>query len=127
MQNPENEDGFSIESALNKEGDMLPFGLYDPLREGKLTWICGEAPNDQGRTEITSVFCMDIGEGKTEKQVAILENIEQARWARDELLVNGWQKLKAPKMAFTITGKDGVKRAPTRKQRRHLERMLNDD
>lgn len=107
-----------IENPLN-QGDNLPFGYLNPETEGKLTWICNE--DAQGR--ITSVFIYDTGSG-TDKKVAYLKDIKEAIDFRDELIRNGWTKLKAPEIQITYPGDDGKERPLNRKQRRALQRKL---
>ena len=118
-------DGISIENTLNREGDVLPFGYFNPETEGKLTWICGEGPEQKGRkTDIVSVFAMDLGD-HTEKQVKILENMEQAIFMRDELIKNGWRKLIPPKIEFTVTNESGQASSLNRKQKRGLAKKID--
>ena len=116
--------GFSLEYAMNREGDVLPFGYFNPQTEGKLTWVCGEGPTEKGRVaDIVSVFAMDLGD-HTEKKVVILKDLAEARFMRDELVANGWKKLVAPKIAFTVTKEDGTQSSLNRKQKRGLEKKL---
>lgn len=84
-----------VESILNRPGDILPYGYYNPLLEGKLTWICGE--DEKGK--ITSVFCHKDGD-KVERQCRYLENINEAMKYRDELVKDGWGKIVPPKIEF---------------------------
>lgn len=115
--------GFTIENTLNAEGDVLPFGYFDPSTNGKLTWICSEGrPRADRPPDIISVFMMDFGSHK-EKKVTALENLEQARFFRDELVKNGWQKLIPPKIEFTM---DGSNRPLNRKQKRKLEKTIKN-
>lgn len=118
-------DGIFIENTLNREGDVLPFGYFNPQTDGKLTWICGEGPMDKNqKTNIVSVFAMDLGD-HTEKKVDILENMDQAKFMRDELVKNGWRKLVPPKIEFTVT-KNGEQRPLNRRQKRDLARKIQN-
>lgn len=133
MQNPEPKvyttgeegpGGFSLEYAMNREGDVLPFGYFNPQTEGKLTWVCGEGPTEKGRKpDIVSVYAMDLGD-HTEKKVALLKDLAEACFVRDELIKNGWKKLVAPKIAFTVSGGDGRQAPLNRKQKRGLEKKI---
>lgn len=106
------------ESILNKEDGTLPYAYFNPRLEGNLTWVCGK--DQEGR--ITSVFSMDKGTHK-DKECEYLPNIEKARWVREELIKDGWQKLKPPEVTFTFPGeKEG--RKLNRKQRRYLRRKV---
>jgi hypothetical protein len=111
-------DGFTIENTLNATEDALPFGLYNPETEGKLTWVCGEGTENK----IVSVFCMDLGD-HTERQEAILDDLEQARYMRKELIANGWKKLVTPTVNFTVTS-GGRSADMNRRQKRSLARKM---
>jgi len=105
-------------SILNRESGDLPFGYFHPQTEGKLTWIC----NYDAQGQITSVFSFqgDLGE---DRKCQYLESKEKAEFIRDELVKNGWQKVKPPKVTFTYPGqKEG--QPLTRKQRRYLQRKI---
>lgn len=115
----QSEGGFSVENTLNVDENKPPFGLFNPETEGKLTWICGYGPDEK---TIISMYCMDMGGGRNERQVSQLESLEQALYVRRELLANGWKLLRPPKVEFKVTNKDGMKVNPNRKQRRYLER-----
>lgn len=110
---------FSAESILNREDDSLPYAYYNPETEGKLTWICGQ--DAQGT--ITSVFCMDLGPEK-DKKCQYLENIEQARIIRRELIESGWKKLEPPKIEFRMPGEKNP-RPLTRKEKRFLKKKVD--
>lgn len=110
--------GFTVENTLNV-GDDLPFGMYNPDTEGKLTWICGLGP----KGDVVSVFAFDHG-NRTEKQVKLLENVEQARFFRDELVKNGWKQLVPPKINFTTTKEDGTTSEMNRSQKRALAKKM---
>lgn len=107
--------GFTIENVLNKDDNALPFGLFKPEMEGKLTWICDYGPEK----DIVSVFCMDFGD-HPEKEVRLLTDLDEAKFFRSELINDGWQKLVPPRIEFTMTGSDGKKRPLGRKQKRQL-------
>ena len=107
-----------IENPLNV-GDELPFGYMNPETEGKLTWIC----NKDAQGTVTSVFAFDTGSG-VEKKVSYLKDIDEAIQFRDELIRNGWTKIKPPKIEITYPGADGKERPLNRKQRRALQRKL---
>jgi hypothetical protein len=109
---------FTIENHLNRDENTLPFGLFDPQREGKLTWVCGTGTDGK----IISMYCMDMGDGTTERQISVLENVDQAKFVRTGLLDNGWKLLTPPKVEFKVVNKDGMRVDPSRKQRRFLER-----
>jgi hypothetical protein len=118
-------DGMVVENTLNREGDVLPFGYFNPQTDGKLTWICGEGPVQKDvNVNIVSVFAMDLGD-HTEKQVKILDNMEQALFMRDELVKNGWKKLVPPKIEFTVT-KNGEQRPLNRRQKRDLAKKVRN-
>ncbi len=93
------QNGIVIENTLNK-GDNLPFGYYDPLCEGKLTWTCNYGITGK---EIVSVFCMK--DDKIEKDVKYLNDLEEAKFCRAELIKNGWLPLKTPNINITVNGK----------------------
>lgn len=134
----EDPSGFTVENVMNKDDESLPFGYFCPATEGKVTWVCGYGPQKKNNvskshgnsetSDIVSVFSCDTGDG-TERQVKILENMDQAKYMRDELVKEGWQKLSAPKIEFTVT-KDGKKSTTmtsfNRKQKRALQRKLKN-
>lgn len=90
--------GFEVDAIINRPGNLLPFGLYNPETEGKLIWMCN---NGMEGTEIVSVFSMKE-EGKNDKDVKYLESMEQAIYMRDELLKNGWMPLVLPDIKFSF-------------------------
>jgi hypothetical protein len=115
--------GFTIENTLNGSDNSLPFGYFDPATNGKLTWICSEGrPRADRPPDIISLFMMDLGSHK-DKRVTVLENVDQARFFRDELVKNGWQKLIPPKIEFTMDGSD---KPLNRKQKRKLEKTIKN-
>ena len=106
------------ESILNRENGELPFAYFNPETEGKLVWICNRDP--EGR--ITSVFSYN-GPVQEDRRCHYLEAIENAIMIRDELVNNGWKKLKPPKITFTYPGqKEGT--SLNRKQRRYLQKQI---
>ena len=109
--------GVQIESILNKDDGSLPFGYFEPSQDGKLTWNCGY----DAYGKIISIFCFDFGSHK-DKKIAELPSINDAIYARDQLIAVGWRKLKAPEI--TVTYADGEKKALTRKQKRYLARKM---
>lgn len=114
----EDANGFTIENTLNV-GDNLPYGMYNPDTEGKLTWVCGLGP----KGDVVSVFAFDHGD-RTEKQVKLLKDEDEARFFRDELVKNGWRKLIPPKINFTTTKDDGTTSDMNRRQKRELARKM---
>jgi hypothetical protein len=86
-----------IENLLNRDGDQLPFGLYNPLTQGKLIWMC----NFDEENKITSVFNY-TGNEKPERKCTYLKNKEEAVFFRDTLIHEGWLPLKLPKIEFTM-------------------------
>lgn len=107
------------ESILNREGNKLPFGLYNPATEGKLTWMCGY---DQDQ-KITSVFCMDVGGGRKEKKSEYLKDLAEAKRYRDELVKNGWMEVTPPKVTFTYDGKE-ERTSLNRSQKRAMQKKM---
>jgi len=106
-----------INSILNPDDGKLPFGYYSPEMDGKVTWNCGTDQNG----DIISVFCYD-DRGNKDKKIAKLKNMEDAIYAKNELINAGWLKIKPPEI--TISHEDGSKKALTRKQKRHLKKNL---
>ncbi len=106
-----------VESLLNREDDSLPYAYFSPQSEGKVTWICG--PDAEGH--ITSIFCFKEGfDG--DKRCQYIKTIEEARYIRDELVKDGWQKLKAPTITFSYPGEKGKPSA--RKEKRFLQKEI---
>ncbi len=105
------------ESILNREGDILPFGYYNPDTDGKLIWMC----NEDAEGKITGVFSFDKGTNR-EKVCNYTKDLEEAKMIRDELVKNGWKKLEAPKISFSYSGSD---KPLNRKQKRYLKRKIN--
>jgi hypothetical protein len=65
---------------------------------------------------------MDLGPEK-DKKCQHLENIDQAKFIRDELIRNGWQKVKPPEISVKMP--DGEKRPLNRKEKRYLKRKVD--
>lgn len=95
--------GVTIETMLNRPGNVLPFGYYNPETEGKLIWMCNTGMEGD---EIVSVFLMRASPPEEEhRDVKYLESIQQAIYVRDELIKNGWLPLKLPEIKFQISDK----------------------
>ena len=107
-----------IESILNREDDSLPYAYFNPENEGKLTWIC----NYDAEGKITSVFCYDFGTHK-DRKIEYLPDMEKARYFREELIKNGWQKLVPPEVTFTFPG-EKEPRKMNRKEKRFLQKQV---
>lgn len=108
------------ESLFNRPDDSLPYAYFKPELEGKLTWICGEDDEEK----ITSVFSYrEENDSKPEKQCNYLPDIETARKVREELIKDGWQKLKPPEVLFTFPG-EKEPRPLNRSEKRKLERQI---
>jgi hypothetical protein len=105
------------ESILNREGDILPFGYYNPETDGKLVWMC----NEDAECKITGVFSFDKGTNR-ENVCKYMKDFAEAKSIRDELVKNGWKKLEAPKISFSYAGSD---KPLNRKQKRYLKRKIN--
>ena len=110
--------GIQLENMANREGNELPFALYSPESQGKVTWNCGY--DATGR--IISVFCFKDG-FETDKKSTLIETKTEAIQMRDELLKNGWKLLQPPKIEFTVPDEKGGTRPLNRKEKRALERM----
>ena len=93
--------GVIVDDILNRPGNILPFGFYNPSMEGKLVWMCN---NGLEGNEIVSVFSMKFENKKDERDVKYLESMEQALYMRDELIKNGWLPLKLPEIKFSFSG-----------------------
>ena len=112
----------TVDNPFNRDDDKLPYALFNPETEGKLTWICNYGSDGK---MIVGVFANDMGDGTTQKEVRQLEDAAQARYIRDELLENGWREITPPKVNFTSTGVDGKARPLNRKQKRYLARKVD--
>ena len=111
-------DSVRIENTLNREGDQLPFGYFNPASEGKVHWTCGEDQNGK----IVSVFQYDGPEGM-ERMPQFLENKQAAIEMRETLIESGWKKMKAPEVTFSFPGQK-EKQTLNRKQKRYLKKKL---
>ncbi len=110
--------GIKVENILNREGDQLPFGYFEPSQEGKIFWMCNR--DSEGR--VTSVFSYDGPDGK-EKKASYLETVEDAIFHRDELIKAGWLAMKSPEVCFKIKSSDGTE--VDKPLNRVLKRQLN--
>ncbi len=107
----------TVESVLNRDGDLLPFGLFDPLTEGKVTWNCGADAEEK----VTSVFKYeDPASGDCDKQCAYV-TYEDARGMRDKLVEDGWRKIVPPKV---VLRHPDTKRPLTRKEKRRAAKKI---
>ena len=106
----------NAESILNREGDIIPFGYYNPELDGKLIWMC----NEDAEGKITSVFSFDKGTNR-ENTCTYIKDIEEARMIREELIRHGWKKMETPKVSFSYAGSD---KPLNRKQKRYLKRKI---
>lgn len=115
----------NVEAAMpmNSEDGKMPYGLFDPNRQGKLKWICG--PDQDQR--ITSVFIGEEG-GKPQKMLKYLNDEAEARYFRDTLKECGWQPLRPPKLMIQLPGQepkpaDQLTRAEKRAIAKHAEKI----
>jgi hypothetical protein len=106
-----------INSILNPDDGKLPFGYYAPEMDGKVTWNCGTDQNG----DIISVFCHD-DQGNKDKKISKLKNMDDANYAKNELIKAGWLKIKPPEI--TVTYGDGSKKPASRKQKRSIKKNL---
>ena len=115
-----------IENVLNSDANQLPFGLFDPKTEGKLTWICGYGfeKNDAGELIIVGVFCYDDPVQGKQREEKVYDDIEMAKAVRDGLLEEGWRIIKPPKIRFTTTDQHGHQRVMSRKEIKKMNRTL---
>jgi hypothetical protein len=111
-------DGITIENTLNREDGSLPFGLYCPETNGKLTWICNMSQDNN----IVGVFNMDLSD-HAERMQAIYKDLAEAIFVKDELIKSGWQLVKPPKIEFTVGG-DG--KPLNRRERRELSKKIKE-
>lgn len=109
---------FQVTSLLNRDGDILPFGYFNPKSEGKIFWMCDY---DQDR-KITSIIQYDY-EGQKGRKIEYLENMEKALYYRDEFVKDGWKKIVPPKVEFTM--EDG--RPLNRQEKRFLAKKMKQD
>lgn len=87
-------DQIKVENTLNRPGDILPYGYFNPQTEGKLIWICNYGINGD---EIVSVFTM-VEETGSQKDIKYLADLDQAKYVRDELIKHGWKPYIPPKI-----------------------------
>jgi len=114
-------DKFAVDNFMNRPSGELPWGLFNPQTEGKLTWNCG---ND-AQGQIVEVYSYkDASTGQNEKRTNILKDMDEATYHKTELENNGWRKLVPPKIELTMPDEKGVERPLTRAQRRYLERQI---
>ena len=109
------QNGMTIENTLNKADGSLPFGLFNPQLEGKLTWICGVSQENK----IIGVFNMDLGD-RTERETREYNDQTDAEFVRDGLKESGWQILVPPRIEFTVDGDKPL----NRKERRDLSKKI---
>ena len=110
-------DQCQVESLLNREGDQLPFGFFNPASEGKVTWNCGKDP--EGR--ITSVFGYNVSSAAGDRRVQYI-TMEQALDIRQQLIEAGWQKIVPPEVTFRYPGLGD--RPLTRKEKKLIQRRV---
>src|SRR5208282_5804479 len=111
------QNGMTIENTLNKADGSLPFGLFNPQLEGKLTWICGISQEHK----IVGVFNMDLGD-RSERETREYTDQAEAEVVRDGLKTSGWQILVPPRIEFTVDGD----RPLNRKERRELSKKIKE-
>mgnify|MGYP003417869368 CR=1 FL=1 len=104
-----------VKNVINSESGEMPWGLYHPQSEGKLTWTCG--PDAEGK--ITSVYCCE-----NERDASYISE-ERAREIKKGLEDAGWKKLVPPKIKFTIPDEKGRERPLNRKEQRYIERKIS--
>lgn len=121
-------DNIELDTVFNKDDDSLPYGYFKargknfPSKDvGKLIWMC----NYDTKDKITSVFLW-TGDGKREKKVDYLSNIDEARLMRQQLIEDGWEKLKDPKISFSYenNGNKVEKTALNRREKRRLQKEI---
>ena len=117
--------GVMVDNTLNRPGDILPFGLYNPETEGKLIWMCNYGIEG---SEIVSVYAMrgtgntssdgdnNINPAKDEKDIKYLASLDEARYVRDELIKSGWLPLKLPEIKFSISSDASKKKTGSYKK-----------
>ena len=107
-----------VESILNPQDGKLPFALYSPQTDGKVTWHCGY----DHEHKIIAAFCYDDpGTGK-DKKIAVLKSMKEAIDMRDLLIKEGWEPLKPPEI--TVKQGDGTEKPINRKQKRYLSKEI---
>lgn len=110
-----------VENILNRDGDILPYGYFNPATEGRLNWMCGR----DSTNKITSVFCFEHADGHREKSCKYLDTEIEAKHMRDELIKDGWNKIVPPKIEFTMPDDDGNQKPLNRTQRRAIIREMS--
>jgi len=119
--------GIEVETIFNTEDDTLPYGYFKARggnfpaeMVGKLVWMC----NYDAEERITSVFLF-AGGPKKEKKVDILPDMDAARMMRQNLVDDGWEKLKDPKITFSYAGDEKTEKDKlNRRDRRFLQKKL---
>jgi hypothetical protein len=109
------------EVQLNN-GDELPFGYFNPLTEGKVSWMCGQ--DHEGK--ITSVYCFQNDELGTKEKATEYVTKERALHIRDTLIKDGWQKIVPPKARFKFAN-EKTDRPLNRKELRWLTKKLQQE
>lgn len=80
------------------DSDDLPFTLFSPASNGKVTWKCGY--DEDGK--IISVFQYnDIDTGDKDRNITVLPSLTVAREVRRELVKGDWLPLKEHRTTFT--------------------------
>jgi hypothetical protein len=98
----ESPSGFTLESTLNI-GEDPPYGLFKTGIEDELSWHCNYT--EEGN-HLTGVYRFKSkSDGKLEYVEQTYNTIADAKFVRGELLNEGWQKIKPPKVNYTIGGK----------------------
>jgi hypothetical protein len=107
-------------SSVNSEDGEMPWGYYNPLTEGKVTWNCGY----DAERRIISIFTFTDERNQKEKKCDVLKDVVEAEYYRNELVKDGWLKTNPPKIEFTISDGKGGQRPINRKEKRMLERKI---
>lgn len=107
------------ESILNRDGNLLPFGFYCPQSDGKLSWVCNEDKDGN----ITSVFRFETDASNHEKKCDYLKDMNEAIYARDELVKAGWKPITPPEVTFKFPGEKEA-RPLNRAEKRLLKKKL---
>ena len=68
--------------------------------DGTLMWMCGKDKNKK----ITSIFACTTANGKTERSVEYLPNMQAVENHIVELVKSGWIKIKRPTITVTMDG-----------------------
>ena len=107
----------SVESVLNRDGDLLPFGLFNPLTEGKVTWQCGADAEEK----VTGVFKFEDPASGTRDRRCTYLTYEEACATRDTLVAEGWRKIVPPEVRLRHPD---TKRPLTRKEKRRAAKKI---